>query len=286
MQTEPGYAGRCQPVDKFETVQRQLQLCRSGKEQPSKFFYHKSQIIERLLEIGQEYNNTPKFGKYHSGLTPKEVYEKHFTTPLVKVPDSCRHLLAMNKIKTTVGRNGVSFRFGNQPFTYKNSYELGQRKGQRVICWFNPERPDFCSITDLDGENAIVVAREPMVPTDGASDEQLARAMAANASFNGFYKDMHRALKTRFSREFEQHRFRPVVVDRQTLEHGTAVREQTAALQAEQKEASRFVTQGRRAAGRLGMHPDTIRRPEQLAAAERLAQLLGEDEPETNEANP
>lgn len=152
-QSERGYVGRNPMTDKYEGVQKQMALVRSGQAHPSEFFYSKAEMTEHLAEWCQVYNRTPKHGKYHEGLTPAEVYQQRCPVDrIVHIPDECRHLLASNKIEATIGHNGLTFRYGKRSFVYK-SEELGRMKitDPRVIAWFNPEDPTLCGVTDRNG---------------------------------------------------------------------------------------------------------------------------------------
>ncbi|MBI2928045.1 MAG: Mu transposase C-terminal domain-containing protein [Verrucomicrobia bacterium] len=277
LQGLPGYAGRNQAVDKWETVQKQLALCRSGKEDPAQFFLSKQQMLDVLTETADKINNTAKWGKYHGGKTPTQVFEEKFTTPLVKIPDGCRHLFASNKIATTVGRNGVRFEFGRHTFTYKNSIELGRLKGERVICWFHPENPDFISVTDLNGENPIVVPREPLVPSHEAG-EAFVRANEASANFDRYHKEMYRTLRPKFDAAFTARLFRPVVADAQTLEVHTNIHRQQQAAEQAQQQVRRDRTLAQRNLRDVGLYHDPQKplRPGQADAAKELKRLLAE----------
>jgi hypothetical protein len=283
-----GYCGRNRPVDRWENVEKQIKLVRSGEAEPERFFYEKRELLGVLQQLSCELNTTPKHGKYHEGLSPLEVYQKCFTDKLVKIPAPLRHLLASNKIETTVGRNGVAFRYGARTYRYKNSVELGRLKGQRVGAWFSPENPDWCSITDLNGENPILVPLEPLVPCDGATPDQLASAYEANANFDRYYKDMHRAIRAAFPPDFEQRRFRPVIADSNAIELGRQIQEQTAALELERREEQTAKVRTRRKARELGLSPavlgtDTERVNEGLDLMAQARRAHDQERAESNE---
>jgi len=270
LQAIPGYVGRNAITDKYEAVQKQILLVKAGKEHPSKFFWSKAQMMDGLQEVFLKYNRTPLDGKYHQGLTPAQAYEKHFTDQLVKIPDSCRYLLASNKIQTTIGRNGVSFRFGKEHFNYK-SLETGQRRGQPIFAWFNPERPETLCCTDLNSENPFVVNRETVVASHDPVDGTLSQALKENAEHNKYQKDLHRSLKPHYKSDFFQNLFRPNIVSPATLETAQEFKRQEAALESEKVEASDI----RRAYAPLGMPPPRHGQSRERAeAAERLLKRL------------
>ncbi len=251
-QTEPGYVGRSPLTDKYEEVQKQMRLVRSGQAHPSEFFYSKTEWTQRLAEWCQIYNQTPKHGKYHDGLTPAQVYEK--LCPLERIAHiggDCRHLLASNKIEATIGSKGLVFRYGKRCFTYKCE-ELGRMKlkDPRVIAWVNPEDMTLCGVTDRDGENPIVARLETDVPSHDAPPELLARAHAENAAFERPGRELYRTLKPLFSAEFEQRRVRPVISDGLAAETGRVFREQGEAVKAEEKSKAQL----ERRAHKLGLN--------------------------------
>jgi hypothetical protein len=121
LESEPGYAGRDERHDKFERVQEQLSLVRRGKAHPQDFFLSEAEYLQRLGVIVHRYNNERQEGKYCPGLSPKEAFEKfHGEEPRIRLKGSCRHLLATHKMRVRSGRNGISFRFGREQFTYKS----------------------------------------------------------------------------------------------------------------------------------------------------------------------
>ncbi len=149
LESDPGYAGRDERHDKFERVQEQLSLVRRGKAHPIDYFLSESEYLQRLGIIVERYNNERQEGKYCPGLSPREAFEKfHGDEPRVRLNGSCRHLLATHKMRVRSGRNGISFRFGREQFTYK-SRETGELRGEELIVWFNVENPSVISVTNL-----------------------------------------------------------------------------------------------------------------------------------------
>jgi hypothetical protein len=283
---EPGYAGRNQMIDSFEAIKQQKALVDGGKAHPSEFFLSRDQLMDRIQDLVIKLNRTVKYGEYHKKwignkclyLSPDEAYEEFFTTPLVKIPDSCRHLFQCNKMEETVGPNGISFVFGKRKFTYKDSAELGRLKGQKVVCWFDPEDPSLLSVTDLDGQNPITVPREPPL-SHSATPEEMARAETANARFDSYHREVSRTLKPIYKEEFRKRMFRPAFVEVETLEASLEMQRQRAALKQTEREQRMLVASGDRAFGQLGMNPGgAVRcRPESVAAAGKLVRLISED---------
>ena len=159
LESEPGYAGRDERHDRFERVQEQISLVRRGKAEPADFFLSESEYLQRLDVIVERYNNERQEGKYCPGLSPREAFEKfHGDEPRVRLTDSSRHLLASHKMRVRSGRNGISFRFGKEQFTYK-SYETGRMRGEELIAWFNVENPSTIAVTNLEGRSAHALHR-------------------------------------------------------------------------------------------------------------------------------
>ncbi len=275
---EPGYSGRNQITDQFANVQEQVRLVKSGKEHPSKFFLSKEQLMERLLHFIDKLNNTPKHGRYHEGLTPKEVYEKCFTTELVKIPDSLRYQLASNTVQIKVGRNGITFRYGKRVFNYKN-FRTGQLRGQTVSAWFSPENPALLAVTNLDGGEPFVVQRSTLVPGCDAPEthpEIFAQAMSENAAHNAYGKELIRSLKPHFKQDFMQRMFRQTVTDSHTIETAKEFRRQSEAIQAEDKKQKTLVAKSRRASAEAGfpVSPERMQDNESAQELEFLNKFL------------
>ncbi|MEO5804701.1 MAG: hypothetical protein ABIR24_14340, partial [Verrucomicrobiota bacterium] len=273
---EHGYCGRNRMLDKWEQVESNLKLVKSGKEHPSKFFLHKSQLIERLNYFGEKLNNTPKRGKDHlskTGIarTPKEVYQDCFTTPLVFIPDELRYQLAENMVDLIVGRNGITFRHGARTFNYKN-YRTGQLRGQRVKAWFSPENPELLGVTDLKDQNPFVVKRSTTIALYDESPELLAQANRENSEHNAYGKELVKMLKPYFDNDFQKRMFRPTIVDAETLETAQEFRRQRNAIQTEETEQRSLTTRARRASEKVGF-PVAPERMEDAGAADELEYL-------------
>jgi hypothetical protein len=291
LESEPGYAGRDERHDKFERVQEQLSLVRRGKAQPADFFLSEADYLQRLGIIVDRYNNERQEGKYCPGLSPKEAFEKfHGGEPRIRLNGSCRHLLATHKMRVRCGRNGISFRFGREQFTYK-SRETGELRGQELIVWFNVENPSVISVTNLkeDARTLFTVEREIRVPGMDAPPEALNAALAQNDAHEEYRKALYRAVSQNFSTGFAGRMFRQNLIDHKTAEIGNAMREQQAAIKRQRMEAKKRAAAIERKAERLGIPPGVMsRRPgaeegvEEMTAAMRNLGLLA-PHPETEE---
>jgi hypothetical protein len=275
LQAEPGYVGRNAMADRYEDVQKQIRLVKSGSADPADFgFLSKHEWTQRLDELLVKYSNEPAEGTWLDGLTPLQAYEKHFSTPLVKIPENCRYLLADNKIVgKRIGINGLHFQFGARSFTYKDE-RLGamRMEGQKVICWFNPENPETCGVTDMNGENPIVVKRDTAVPPHDAPAELMSQAKRENATMERPFKEVYRAVKAVFASDFETRRFRPVISDGLASETAEEFGRQEQKLMAGQREKETLIKTVARS-GLARLRPDDPHLERRAQGAAGLAEL-------------
>jgi hypothetical protein len=258
-QAEPGYVGTNPHSDRYEDVQKQIRLVKSGDAKPSDFgWLSKEQWKVRLGELIVLYANEPMYGKYHEGLTPRQAYEKFFSTDLIHIPEECRHLLACNKIEgVRIGRNGLSFQYGKRRFTYK-SEEIGLMKmrNQLATVWFNPENPEICHVTDDKGENPITVRHETSLPCHYAPPELMRQAFSENASLERHAKEVYASVQHAFSEEFEKRRFRGFIPDGGAIaavEREAEFKQQKESINAEDRAKASLVTRAERAGRMLGV---------------------------------
>lgn len=285
LESVPGYAGRDERHDKFERVQEQLSLVRRGKAQPEDFFLSEPEYLKRLETIVRIYNEERQEGKYCPGLSPREALEKfHGEEPRIRLGTSSRHLLASHKMRVRSGRNGISFRFGREQFTYK-SKETGALRGEELIVWFNVENPSTISVTNLkeDPRTLFTVEREISVPGMDAPTEVIEAALAQNEAHEAYRKGLYRAVSQNFSTGFAGRMFRQNLIDHKTAELGNAMREQQAEIKRQKSEKKKRAAAIERKAARLGIPPGVMsRRPgaeegvEQMTAAMRRLGLLEE----------
>jgi hypothetical protein len=283
LESEPGYAGRDERHDKFERVQEQISFVRRGKAQPEDFFLSEVEYLKRLEAIVHMYNEERQEGKYCPGLSPREAFEKfHGEEPRIRLAGSSRHLLATHKMRATSGRNGISFRFGKQQFTYK-SRETGELRGQELIVWFNVENPSVISVINLkeDPRTLFTVEREISVPGMDAPPEVLEAALAQNEAHEAYRKGLYRAVSQNFSTGFAGRMFRQNLIDHKTAELGNAMQKQHAKIKRLRSEERKRAAAIDRKAARLGIAPGVIsRRPgakegvEQMTSAMRNLGLL------------
>jgi hypothetical protein len=277
LESVPGYAGRDERHDKFERVQEQLALVRTGNAEPSEFFLSEAEYIRQLDAIVRTYNEERQEGKYCPGLSPEEAFEKfHGEEPRIRLDRSCRHLLASHKMRVRSGRNGISFRFGKEQFTYK-SYETGKLIGQELIAWFNVENPSTIAVTNLkeDPQSLFTVEREIKVPGMDAPPKVLEAALAQNEAHEAYRKGLYRAVSQNFSTGFAGRMFRQNLIDHKTAEVAAAMREQQTELKRRQTEEKKRAKAIEQKAARLGIPSGVMsRRPGAEEGVEQMTKAM------------
>ncbi len=276
MEGERGYVGPDEMHEKFERVQKAKLLVQARKIHPSEHFYSLDEWEARLQEICARYNATPQGGKMTGGLAPDEAFAKYrnASDPPTKLPASCRYLLAHHKRPAKVTSNGITLRFGNQAYNYRNE-ATGRLRGQTVLAWFNPELPETLTVTDMNRDNAFCVALSPALPAMDATAEQLEDEFARIAAHQSYARVRYRMLRTKYATPF-----RRAIVDGSTADLGRQIESQEAQARAEQGQEARRQTKLRSLSRNLKMtlSPAAARRPETLPAVERLSELLKDEE--------
>lgn len=230
MGIDRGYAGRDERHDQYERVQKQLALIRNHKVAASEFLYERKEWAARFETIVDQYNNETQNGKYLDGCTPREGFERYFGSEgLTRLPAHSRYLLAQHRIPATVGRNGISFRFGRQVFRYKNEH-TGRLLGQSVIAWFNPEDPTVLHVTDQERRFICSVERDETIPAMDATPEQMEAAQGRNSAHTAYSRRLFRAIRPLFSDAFISRISSRVVTDQATPALGARMHEAEAAV--------------------------------------------------------
>jgi hypothetical protein len=279
MEGEPGYVGPDEKREKFERIQKKKLEVDAHKLNPAEHFHSLDQWIDRIEAICNQYNATVQNGKMTCGLSPDEAFAKFTRTddPVTKLPPTCRYLLAHHKRPIKVTSNGITLRFGNQAFNYRNE-ETGKLIGQTVLTWFNPDLPEILTVTDMKRENAFAIEISPAVPAMDATSEQLEQAFSKIAAHQSYARIRYRTLRAKHTAPF-----RHPIVDSATAELGREMAAATERIRFEQSQDARQETKARKAYVRLGMTPPpgVARRAGQMEAVERLAVLM--EKGETNE---
>jgi hypothetical protein len=277
MEGQLGYVGPDEMHEKFERVQKAKLQVAAGKVHPAEHFHSLDEWEARLEGICAQYNATPQGGKMTGGLSPDDAFFKfrRADDPPTKLPASCRYLLAHHKRPLKVTSNGITLRFGNQAYSYRNE-ETGRLRGQMVLAWFNPDLPETLTVTDMNRENAFCVALSPSVPAMDATSEQLEEEFARIAAHQSYARVRYRTLKAKHATPF-----RRAIVDVATAELGEQIAAGQSRMQAEQGKEEKRLAKVRTLSRNLKMtlSPTAARRPETAPALERLNELLNEEEP-------
>jgi hypothetical protein len=276
MEGEPGYVGPDEMHEKFERVKKAKLQVEARKVHPSEHFYSLDEWEARLEEICAQYNATPQGGKMTGGLSPDDAFFKLRSAddPPIKLPANCRYLLAHHRRPLKVTKNGITLRFGNQAYNYRN-VETGRLEGQMVLTWFNPELPETLTVPDMNRENAFCVTLSPEVPAMDATAEQLEDAFARIGEHESYSRVRYKMLRTKYATPF-----RRAIVDGTTAELGLQIAAGQSRLQAEHGKEEKRMAKVRTLSRNLKMtlSPTAARRPETAPALERLNELLNEEE--------
>jgi hypothetical protein len=276
-QAAPGYVGRVQMIDRYEGVQKKIALVKSGKAHPADVgFLHKTQLAQVFTTVCREFNERPMHGKYHLGLSPRQVFQERFTSKVIHVPKEFRWILASNRIVCTVGGNGISFDFKPLKGIYFKAAELGGKFGERIAAYFNPERPDTVFCTDLDGSNPFIAERAQAVAPHDPAPGTLERALAQNAAQNQFRRELHRSLRPYYNTPFFQNMFRPGFYNAEAARNSEHFAQEHNRIEAAQKAQTAQTNKARRAYSKLGMNIPSRMRPGAADAAAELAKLMAQ----------
>lgn len=276
VESEPGYCGRDERHDGFESFARLKREIESGKASPEGRLYTMEQWDARLGELCARYNAEPQQGKHTGGLSPEAALEKHQRAgdPTIRFDARCRYLLAHHKRPVRVTANGITLRFGKQVFNYRNA-RTGQLRGQTVLAWFNPDAPELLTVTDMDRGNAFCVGRSQSVPALDAPEELLAAELGRIEEHMGYATTRYRILKPRFALPF-----RANVVSPRVEQLGAAIAEKTEAIATERREAATVHRRVRSQAEKLGIPAPSAANPhaeEGLRLMRSAVETVGDD---------
>jgi hypothetical protein len=211
MHSVPGYCGRNERVDCPEVTHRNRLEVEAHRSHPKEHFLSFEEWNEQLAKIMRSYNSE-KHGsgsRIIPGMSPDEAFEKFWPAEPGREPckfgPEARHLLAHIQKPVVCGAGGISFEIGAERFRYFDS-QTGERQGQKLIAWFNPDAPENCTFTNERGRDAFTVERHTPVPAFGAG-EDLEAEMRKAKSHAGSLKSRYNVLKATFSQKFA----RPIV---------------------------------------------------------------------------
>lgn len=271
-----GYCGRNERRDCPEQTKRAMDNVQARRvEHPGELFLSFQEWDDQLAALIEKYNATSQDGVVLGGFTPDEAFQKYWpeSDPPAKLDERAWHLLAHYVRPTRVTENGISFRIGQKQFVYRNE-RTGQDRGREVLVWFDPESPEFVSVTNLDRKNPYLVERS--MPVDflaAKGDEQFERETSRVAAHGNYFRTRYRTLKATFAPSFRRN-----IVDFQNAETAKAMQQQ----RAEHETKERETTSARKTFSKLGMSTPRDLRPGQAEAAKELAAILDRSSVSTN----
>jgi hypothetical protein len=114
--------------------------------------------------------------------------------PLSPFPRELRLMLSLPR-RSTVGGNGIRTKIPGQGYIWFDSVELSKRRNEAVLVRIDPGNLDEILVTDMKGENSLLVPRLATVPADGATREQMRAAMASVKERSEYGKTYYRSLR-------------------------------------------------------------------------------------------
>ncbi|MGH7942047.1 MAG: hypothetical protein ACREFR_13350, partial [Limisphaerales bacterium] len=274
-----GYCGRDERRDCPEQTKRAMDDVQARRvAHPGELFLSFQEWDELLAKLIEKYNAASQDGEVLQGLSPEDAFQKFWpeSDPPAKLDERSWHLLAHYVRRNHVGVNGISFRIGQKQFVYRNE-RTGQDRGKQVLVWFDPESPDFISVTDLDRKNPYLVERS--MPVDFLSakgDELFERETSKAAAHGNYYRTRYRTLKATFAPTFRRN-----IVDPQTAKTAQEMQRQRDEREAQERETKA----ARKGYSRLGMSAPRGLRPREADAAKELASILGKDKTLSTDAS-
>ena len=274
-----GYCGRDERRDCPEhTSQAMADVKFKRVNHPGELFFSFEEWHQKLGEIIKDYNASSQDGQVLQGLSPDEAFEKFMPhhNPPVKLDANSWHLVAHYTRHVTVTTNGISFRIGSKSYVYRNA-RTGKDRGKTVLAWFDPESPDIILVTDQARKNPYLVERSHAVdflatPNDPAFQTEIAKA----AAHSSFPKARFNTLKSKVGLPVRRN-----LLAIQTAETGQEMIRQREQFAATQKQAAAENRQAQKYYGSFGMTQPKRLRPGQLESAKKLAQILGDEDGET-----
>lgn len=263
-----GYCGRDERRDCPEQTKRAMDDVQARRvAHPGELFLSFQEWDEQLGRIIEQYNGTSQDGVVLNGLSPDDAFEKFWpeSDPPAKLDERSWHLLAHYVRRARVKVNGISFRIGQKQFVYRNE-RTGKDRGKEVLVWFDPESPEFVSVTDLDRKNPYLVERaEPVDFLAAKGDEQFERETAKAVAHGSHFRTLYRTLKATFAPTFRRN-----IIDVQTAATAQEMQQQRERHAAKERERNA----ARKSFSRLGISTPRDLRPGQADAAKELASIL------------
>lgn len=280
MERDLSYVGRDERHDRYERAQQHLRHVESGRMFPTEALLTKTEWGARIDEIVNQFNDEIQQGKKLNGLSPRQGYAQFYgRVPLQRLNESNRYLLASLRKRVEIRNNGISFKHRGEVFTYKNEI-TGRHRGETFNVWFDPQRPEFVCVSDLDEAEPIpfVVERAVSPPAMDPDSPLLEVAHRQNAAHMKYGHRLYRTVARDFPEDFQR---RMTVDMTPTVEAeilGKRMQAQMEDARAKGKRRSAGATKGAATLRELGfsLSDKPARADDQLAAAQELKSLLEE----------
>lgn len=252
MESLPGYCGRNEILERDERFQRLKSAVETGRADASEHFLTAEQMHCRFAKLVDEYNDTPQGGRKLNGLSPREGWEQlQGREPRPRFNAATHYFLASDVRKLKIGRNGITIVIGKQRFNYKDA-GTGERQGETVFAWFNPQRLDLLPCTrDRSGTGVFVVERSYELPAVGASRDQLSSENAKSAAHRSYAANLYYTVKN----VLPATAFRGQTLDRKGLQFGEQIESQHKRITARRQSEARLDREIIRKARRANISP-------------------------------
>jgi len=276
MQALPGYVGRCEMLERFERTQKTLLAIDAGRVDPLEHLLTDEEYTGKIAECCAVYNAEKQDGQMTGGLSPEEAFARYQSPndPPVKLGPEFRYLLANQKKRVRVGRNGIVFTYGKTTYRYRNA-ETGRRVGEELLAWFSPECPEILTVTNLEQRNPFSLPRSHDVPAMDAPADVMEREMGFIAAHQRPTVERYRVLTSKYAIPF-----RRTVADGQTVALGREMAGQRAEIETRIRKSEQQNTTIQKAARKTGLPipPEHMRDADTAENMRRLNELLA---PET-----
>jgi hypothetical protein len=181
MRCLPGFVGFNEQVEKREDVQKLIARARRGDPDALAFFPTQEEWRDRINGVLDDFRHSPQNGERLQGLSPAEAWNSTLRRrPLAQLTPETRYLLATHCVPTRLTPKGIILQIRGRRRCYANE-DTGAwfaRGVSKVLAFYNVERPELLTVSDLDRKKFIAV-KALACPAMDASEEELAEVAGA-----------------------------------------------------------------------------------------------------------
>ena len=268
MRGEPGWVGSNEQTVKYEHVQRAKLNVQAKRLHPADAgFYSFEQYFRRMSELCDEYNQSLQDSKVMGGrFSPDEAWrllqtrnEAGQVIELVDLPPDARYLLATDRRRVRIGRNGITLPKSLGGGTYRN--EITGRLGRiEVNVYFDPAMPETVSIVSDDRSLVYTIPLAPTCPAHNATPEEIATAQASVNAHSSYARQRVSEIRS----EYMPPKRRLMAVDPETSAVGREIKAQQVASRIKQQTQQKARKQIAAAARTIGITPGAVKDPRAL----------------------